>query len=76
MKTESYSCDVCKKECKHNVWWPLEVIFETEQDEWRWCTPYFEKVTLDLCNDCNEIRLSWKYIFATGSQGYNSYYFK
>ena len=72
---ENFYCDIChKKATTHKT---LQVIFTTEQTEGRPCTPYLSyPETLDLCDDCLGKIMNGNYVFASGAQGYNDYYFK
>jgi hypothetical protein len=77
MRVEKYYCDIkdCKKECdadKIN----LQVIFLTEQTEGRNTEPYLSHQELNVCKDCICKILKGNYVFATGAQGYNEYFFK
>lgn len=80
MKTESYTCDVCKGALEgvdsSHVEVPMQIIFTTEQDEGRSSDHYFEMKKLDLCDTCKDKALSGKYIFAQGAMGHNTYHFQ
>ena len=72
---EKVYCDICnEKATTHKA---LQVIFTTEQTEGRPCKPYlnFPK-ELDLCDNCLGKIMEGNYVFASGAQGYNDYYFK
>ena len=72
---EKVYCDICnEKATAHKV---LQVIFTTEQTEGRPCKPYLNFPNeLDLCDDCLGKIMEGNYVFASGAQGYNDYYFK
>jgi len=74
MKTENFNCDICKKTAtiKDKT---IQVIFQTYQEDWQWCNPYLDTVKMDLCVNCMEEILSWKWIFAWGAMWYNNYSF-
>jgi hypothetical protein len=77
MKKEIINCDICKNEIsKKSNEKKIQVLFETEQTEGRGCKPYLELVEIDLCQDCYNLVLSGRYIYASGAMGYNRYYFK
>ncbi len=75
--TEEYFCDILdcgNKAYKKNV--EISVIFTTEQTEGKWCIPYLETETLDLCKEhYNTVTSEGKMIYANGAQGCNHYYF-
>ena len=72
--TETIKCDVCgKTEAKSTM---LTVVFTTGQTEGRSCKPYLETCTIDLCETCLDKVMSGVMLFASGAQGYNTYYFK
>lgn len=72
---EEVYCDIChKKATTHKT---LQVIFTTEQTEGRSCKPYLSfPEELDLCDDCLGKIMKGNYVFGSGAQGYNDYYFK
>lgn len=72
---ENVYCDIChKKATTHKT---LQVIFTTEQTEGRSCKPYLSfPEELDLCDDCLGEIMKGNYVFGSGTQGYNDYYFK
>ena len=77
-KQEVFKCDIkaCGKPCgvdDHHS--DLQVIFVTDQTEGRSIDPYLCPVNIDLCEDCVEHLLKGNYIFASGAQGANEYYF-
>lgn len=75
MKKEIFYCDVCKKENDiRDI--QMDVIFTTEQTEGRSCAPHLSKEKLQICEKCLGKVLKGNYIFASGAQGYNEYYFK
>ena len=72
---ENVYCDICHK--KATTYKMLQVIFTTEQNEGRPCKPYLSyPEALDLCDDCLDKIMKGNYVFASGVQGYNDYYFK
>ena len=75
MKKELYFCDICKKEAPYPDT-SLQVIFITEQTEGNSCNPHLDTVTIDLCNHCMQTILDGNYVFASGAQGSNEYFFK
>ena len=72
---ENVYCDICHK--KATTYKTLQVIFTTEQNERRPCNPYLSyPEALGLCDDCLDKIMKGNYVFASGAQGYNDYYFK
>lgn len=70
-------CDVCKQDLlESNARTPIQVLFTTEQTEGRGCPTYLQKCVLDLCKSCIDNVLKGNYIWASGAQGYNTYYFR
>ena len=67
---EKCICDVCKKEVEKAIEVNYPVIFHTEQDEGKSCSPYISKEKLDLCNECAERILMLE---GWGAQGVNRY---
>ena len=76
MKTETFSCDICKSTKAVIKEVQLQVIFLTEQTEGRGIEPYLSNETFDICKTCLQKRLEGKSIYGNGAQGYNNYYFK
>lgn len=74
-KKEIFKCDVCGKTCDETNE-RTQVIFLTEQQEGRMTQPYFQIVNIDYCDKCRAKMLSGHYLFATGAQGYNKYFFE
>ena len=77
-RPEEYFCDVCQLDL---VGAPktvkLQVIFETEQTEGRYCKPYLSDQSLDICTGCMDtIITEGRYLHAHGAMGYNTFYFK
>ena len=72
----TYHCDVCKVITPTQNTLKIQVIFTTEQTEGRPCDPYLTDKNLDLCEMCLKAVLKGNYIFGSGAQGYNAYYFK
>lgn len=75
MKQVIFYCDVCKKEASV-VGKELDVIFTTEQTEGRSCTPHLSREKIEICVKCLDKILEGNYLFASGAQGFNEYYFK
>jgi hypothetical protein len=76
MKKTITSCDVCGSEIEVAEFL-MQVIFTTNQTDGIGCVPYFTMQKMDLCEKClQEIIKTGKYIFASGAQGYNKYFFK
>lgn len=58
----------------NNIQQPMQVIFETEQEEGRTCQEYLSMEKLDICASCMRgIIDDGRYIKATGAMGYNEY---
>lgn len=74
---ENIYCDIChEKATEHKN---IQIIFNTNQTDGYPCKPYIDDShnwPLDLCDKCLKKILDGKYVFATGAQGYNTYYFK
>lgn len=74
-KKETYYCDVCEEE-KEIKNLDIQVIFTTDQTEGRSKSPYLSKQIIDICDDCMSYLLQGYYLFGSGAQGYNKYWFK
>lgn len=69
-------CDICKEET-NNEEIDIQVIFTTEQNEGKSCSPYLCNEKLNICDKCmNRILVGGNYIFASGAMGCNTYKFK
>ena len=74
---EEIYCDICHEKANNHK--KIQVIFITEQTEGYKCEPYIDEdhnYLLDLCDKCLKRILDGNYVFASGAQGYNDYYFK
>lgn len=73
---EEVYCDICHERANNHK--KIQVIFTSEQTEGHGCTPYIDEFLwpLDLCDKCLSKILDGNYVFASGAQGYNNYYFK
>lgn len=56
----------------------IEVMFDHDQEDGKSkLSPYFEKVKLEMCEDCYNFMIeNMRRIYAYGAQGYNKYYLK
>jgi len=68
--SETYICDLCKKEDigMHSINYPM--IFLTDQTEGRPTEPYIYQQKIDVCNECLEKIIK---IRAYGAMGNNTY---
>ena len=73
---ENVYCDICHERANNHK--KIQVIFTTNQTDGYKCEPYIDEGTrpLDLCDKCLKRILDGNYVFASGAQGYNNYYFK
>lgn len=73
---EEVYCDICHERANNHK--KIQVIFSAEQTEGHECKPYVDEFLwpLDLCDKCLGRILDGNYVFASGAQGYNDYYFK
>lgn len=80
MATEiKVTCDICKGEINKihaNNQQSLTVIFTTEQTEGRSTKSHLSTQKLDWCIQCESIMLKGNMLFASGAQGYNTYWFE
>ena len=74
MRKTTIHCDVCKGD--EALEKRIQIIFETEQTEGRNCSPYLCIQDIDICRKCMALVLEGNYIFASGAQGNNDYYFR
>jgi hypothetical protein len=77
MKTETFTCDI--KDCKRKAIEKdvrMQIIFTTEQTEGYPTKHHFSMEKIDLCEECYAHALKGNYIFGSGAQGYNKYWFK
>jgi len=79
-RKEIISCDICKKEdnkieCDIKSV-EIQIIFTTDQTEGRSRKPYLSMEELDICEKCMNKILKGNYLFGSGAQGYNEYWFK
>ena len=74
-ETIEYLCDTCGKPATHKDG-KVQVIFTTEQTEGRSTGRYLSSENIDLCDPCMEKLLRGSYIFGSGAQGNNEYWFK
>jgi len=79
MKSEEYYCDVkgcgvsvTKDELKGKY---IQVIFTTEQTEGRSVQRYLSNETIDICEGCMKRILNGEYLYGSGAQGFNQYWF-
>lgn len=72
----TFHCDVCKAIMPTQTTLKIQTIFTTEQTEGKPCAPYLTHKDLDLCELCLTKIFDGNYLFASGAQGYNTYYFK
>lgn len=75
MKTEIITCDLCKSRelvAKDSI----QVIFTTEQTEGRSVPHHLSLEAFDICGECKIHLLEGNYIYGSGAQGYNKYWFK
>lgn len=80
MKEIILTCDICHKKntakgiiVKETA---IEVIFTTEQTEGKGIAHYLSKERFDCCNICSKKIIKGNYVFASGAQGYNKFWFK
>lgn len=73
--TTTFSCDICKNDATRKQE-RVQVAFNSDQDEGRYCKPYLDIVTLDLCTECYGKILVNHPIQAWGAQGHNTYEMK
>ena len=71
--TTIVKCDVCGSDGAKQT--EMQIIFTTEQSDGRGIKPYFCIDKFDLCIACLDTALTGRYIFASGAQGYNHYWF-
>ena len=50
---EEIKCDVCNRPMNDKTT-ELTIVFTTEQNEGRPCTPYLTNGKVDLCDDCKK----------------------
>ena len=74
-ETIEYLCDTCGKPAV-NKDGKIQVIFLTDQTEGRSTTRYLSLEKIDLCEECMQKVLTGNYIFGSGAQGNNKYWFK
>ena len=75
MKKEITYCDICGTETPIETK-PIQVVFTTEQTEGRSCKPHFTMEKIDICAECQSLRLKGNQLFGAGAQGFNRYEFK
>ena len=75
MKKEITYCDICGKEKTIDTK-QIQVIFTTNQTDGYPVDPYFSTEKIDICADCQALRLKGNHIYGSGAQGYNRYEFK
>ena len=71
--SETYVCDICKKEELEMQSINYPILFTTEQTEGRSVEPYINQKQIDACKEClaKIIRLQGQ-----GAMGYNTYKIK
>lgn len=75
MKREIFNCDVCGKETDVKKK-RMDVLFTTDQTEGRSCDTHLSQEDVELCGNCMAHVLKGNYIYGSGCQGYNKYWFK
>lgn len=71
--TETYICDICKREDSTVTKINYPVVFHTEQTEGKAVNSYISQEEIDVCDDClcKICKLD-----GYGAQGHNDYYIK
>ena len=75
MKKEIFSCDICKKEGEIKKI-EMDVLFTTDQTEGRYCETHLSRECVELCYSCKQKVLEGNYVWGSGCQGHNTYWFK
>lgn len=76
MKKESYYCDVCGSDIKEQDKKSIQVIFTTEQTEGRCVDHHLSIESIHICAKCLRHIVSGNYLYGSGAQGFNKYWFK
>jgi hypothetical protein len=75
METKKWICDICGEHAT-NQFGSLQVIFDHDQEDGKSKTePYFDTVSVHLCDKDRDWMMAGNYIYAYGAMGYNKYSF-
>jgi hypothetical protein len=76
MKKVTYLCDVdgCENQDTETI--KIQVLFTTDQTEGRGMPTYLSIHDLDICEHCINKILKGNYLYGSGAQGYNKFWFK